>query len=205
MEAWLFTGNIPSSESQSVFGEGSFLEDVMIFFTADTHFGHANIIKYCDRPFEDVGEMDEELIKRWNQVVGKKDSVYHLGDFCWGEPKKYMDRLNGNLFLLRGSHDRNSLKYCHKDSILRVNFCNDEYGNPRYIVMCHYAMRSWDHSHFASWHLFGHHHGALPPHGLSFDVGVDCWNFHPVSLFKVQQKMATLQPIVDYRKKKDLP
>lgn len=54
---------------------------------------------------------------------------------------------------------------------------NDEYGNSRYITLCHYSMRSWNKSHYASWCLFGHHHGSLEPYGLSFDVGVDCWNF----------------------------
>ena len=177
----------------------------MIFFTADTHFGHANIIKYCDRPFKTVEEMNEEIIMRWNQVVTPKDSVYHLGDFCFGDPEKYMERLNGTLFLIRGSHDKHSEKYCAKDSIVKMNFCSDEFGNPRWIVMCHYAMRSWAYSHFASWHLFGHHHGHLPPHGLSFDVGVDVWGFRPVSLHKIEAKMVTLQPIVDYRRKGNLP
>jgi calcineurin-like phosphoesterase family protein len=61
-------------------------------------------------------------------------------------------------------------------------------------------MRSWPNSHYASWHLYGHHHGKLPPYGLSFDVGVDCWDFAPVSLGQVEEKMKTLKPIVDYRK-----
>jgi calcineurin-like phosphoesterase family protein len=61
-------------------------------------------------------------------------------------------------------------------------------------------MRSWDKSHYASWCLFGHHHGLLEPYGLSFDVGVDCWNFFPVSLEQIDKKMSTLKPIVVFRK-----
>jgi calcineurin-like phosphoesterase family protein len=61
-------------------------------------------------------------------------------------------------------------------------------------------MRSWDKSHYASWCLFGHHHGSLELYGLSFDVGVDCWNFFPVSLEQIDKKMSTLKPIVDFRK-----
>jgi calcineurin-like phosphoesterase family protein len=54
-----------------------------VFFTSDTHFGHANIIKYCGRPFASVEEMNRELIARWNAVVGPRDTVYHLGDRAW--------------------------------------------------------------------------------------------------------------------------
>jgi calcineurin-like phosphoesterase family protein len=171
-----------------------------IFFTADTHFGHANIIKYCARPFENAEEMDEEMILRWNNHVKVDDTVYHLGDFCWGEPSHYVHRLNGKITFLRGSHDKNMDAYALRDRLLTIQPLQDEFGNPRSIILCHYAMRSWPNSHYASWHLYGHHHGKLPPYGLSFDVGVDCWDFAPVSLGQVEEKMKTLKPIVDYRK-----
>jgi calcineurin-like phosphoesterase family protein len=196
--------NIPSPESPSVFGEGSFLEVDMIFFTADTHFGHDKIIEYCNRPFRSVEEMDKEMIFRWNELIKSNDRVFHLGDFCFGDPKRYLDRLNGDIILLRGSHDHED-KYFAKDSIMNVSFSDDEYGHKRWIILCHYSMRSWYRSHYASWHLFGHHHGRLPPHGLSFDVGVDVWGFRPISLHKVEEKMATLLPIVDLRRKRESP
>jgi calcineurin-like phosphoesterase family protein len=79
----------------------------------------------------------------------------------------------------------------------------DEYGNQIVITLCHYSMRSWEMSHYASWHLYGHHHGTLEPYGLSFDVGVDCWNYYPISLEQVAEKMATLKPIVDFRNKEN--
>ena len=71
-----------------------------IFFTADTHFGHKNIIRYCQRPFVDVDEMNEILITNWNNVVGKEDIIFHLGDFAMGgssEWAKLLQRLNGRI------------------------------------------------------------------------------------------------------------
>lgn len=173
----------------------------MEFFTADLHLNHQNILKYCNRPFSTIESMNEELIYRWNSVVDVEDDVYHIGDFCFGDARPFLKRLNGHIFLLSGSHDKNIKDLVLKDRILTISPLNDEYGNSRTIVMCHYPMRSWPLSHYASWHLFGHHHGKLEPYGLSFDVGVDCWNYYPVSLEEVATKMATLKPIVDYRKR----
>lgn len=168
-----------------------------VFFTADEHYGHKNIIKYTNRPFSSVEEMNKTLISNHNSVVKPLDRVYHLGDFCLdGKPEKYLNRLNGRHVFIKGSHDRlpPSLGYVSEDSIFPVVY------EDQMIVLCHYAMRSWQQSHYGSWHLFGHHHGKLESYGLSFDVGVDCWDFFPVSLKQVQDKMRTLNPIVDFRK-----
>jgi calcineurin-like phosphoesterase family protein len=174
-----------------------------LWFTADTHFGHANIIKYCARPFSNVAEMDAEIIRRWNAVVDPGDTVYHLGDFCARGSERVRFQLNGNIIYIQGSHDQNIRGILVRDHIQIINPLVDENGTDRKIVMCHYAMRSWPLSHYASWHLFGHHHGKLAPYGLSFDVGVDCWDYAPVSLEEVAAKMATLKPIVDYRTNKE--
>ncbi len=80
----------------------------MIYFIADTHFNHANIIKYCNRPFDNINEMNEYIIKKWNSVVKNVDTVYHLGDVGFGslqEVKGLVQRLNGTKILLRGNHD----------------------------------------------------------------------------------------------------
>jgi len=170
----------------------------MIYFTADTHFGHTNIIKYCNRPFSDVEEMDETIIKTWNRMVGQDDIVYHLGDFSMGDPRKYYSRLSGKVLIVPGSHDKELHKlpsYAVLPPLTSVTI------EGQVIVLCHYAMRSWDRSHYATWHLFGHHHGKLLSYGLSFDVGMDCWEFAPVSLERVKKKMAGMKPIVDYRSK----
>ena len=79
------------------------------WFTADTHFGHANIIKYCDRPFADVATMRAELVRRWNERVAVEDQVLVLGDFALGridETLTVLDELNGAKHLVVGNHDR---------------------------------------------------------------------------------------------------
>ena len=80
----------------------------MIYFIADTHFNHANIIEYCNRPFKNTHEMNEYIMQKWNSVVKKDDIVYHLGDVGFGsleEVKSLVERLNGTKILLRGNHD----------------------------------------------------------------------------------------------------
>ena len=156
------------------------------FFTGDEHFGHANIIKYCDRPFKSVEEMDEEIIKRHNEVVGSEDSVYHVGDFMMGSGFEkfefYRRRLNGSHIFILGNHDR----WCKYPipSIL------DEKIEGQDITLFHYAMRVWNKSHHGSWQLFGHSHGKLPPIGKQLDVGVDTHNFYPYSFEEIKEIMS---------------
>lgn len=81
-----------------------------IFFTSDTHFGHANIIQHCERPFASVEEMTEKLIENWNACVKAGDRVYHLGDFALklnvSEIESIVRRLHGEKFLVWGNHDQ---------------------------------------------------------------------------------------------------
>lgn len=76
-----------------------------IWLTADTHFGHANIIRYCDRPFASVEEMDAVLVERWNAAVKPGDHVYHLGDVFFGKGWENLDLLHGKKRLVAGNHD----------------------------------------------------------------------------------------------------
>lgn len=191
------------------------------FFTADHHFGHKNILNFCNRPFADVDEMDTMMVENWNSVVGPDDTVYYVGDFTLRDCKFAMsifEHLNGTVYMMAGSHDRwLSQMYEMGEFEARTRHNYVYFLSPLYslngqivtdteskhdlpIVLCHYSLRSWDRSHYGSWHLFGHHHGKLEPYGMSFDIGVDCWNFFPVSLEQVREKMATLKPIVDYSK-----
>jgi len=79
------------------------------FFTSDLHFGHANIIKYANRPYANVDEMNNDLVRRWNAVVTPNDTVWILGDLCMGkldESLLYVGDLNGFKRLIPGNHDR---------------------------------------------------------------------------------------------------
>jgi calcineurin-like phosphoesterase family protein len=172
-----------------------------IYFTSDLHLGHKNVIRYSNRPFGSVEEMDEELIRRFNSIVKKNDTVYDLGDTYFKSPKLYEGRLNRKIIRIKGSHDHDIKE--PRMLVIKPQGLLDEYGNQIVITLCHYSMRSWEMSHYASWHLYGHHHGTLEPYGLSFDVGVDCWNYYPISLEQVAEKMATLKPIVDFRNKEN--
>lgn len=159
----------------------------MIFFTADTHFGHSNIIRYCNRPYSNIHDMDEDLIKKWNSVVKKNDTTYVVGDFAWNNPLKYVDRLNGKITLIAGGHDyRWKSKFNCFDSVFdSLTIC----PRNQTIVLSHFCYRVWNKSHYGSWHLFGHSHGKLEPIGKSWDVGVDTNNFFPLSLDDIEEIM----------------
>jgi len=180
------------------------------WFTADTHFGHTNIIKYCDRPFETKEEHDRELIKRWNSCVQKGDIIYHLGDFGFGDPYYLVSvaqKLHGKIYFLRGNHDRakalEALRPRFMD-IKDVHQWKNKYKNKHVrIWMSHYAHRSWPFMNHGGWHLFGHSHGNMPPHGLSCDVGVDCWNYTPVSMTQIFNFMSERQTLKDYNDESD--
>jgi len=165
-----------------------------IFFTSDTHFHHVSILKYCNRPFASVEEMNEKLIANWNSVVTSKDVVYHMGDFSWGNAEKIrsvFDRLNGQKHLVLGNHDDID---SHKK--LKWNWVKTEYTlkvNDLRYVLYHYPQRSWNYSVHGARHLFGHCHGTAKPWGYSFDVGTDCWDFTPVSIEVVEATIAKMQ------------
>lgn len=167
----------------------------MIWFTADTHFDHKNILFYAKRPWKTTGEMNDALSANWNSVVSAGDVVYHLGDFAFRNHEEWISRLNGHVVLIEGSHDgmsaaaKKKLEWVGPRHTVKEN---KEFGTPE-IVLSHYAMRAWPKSHYGTWHLFGHSHGLLPPFGFSFDVGVDPMGFFPVSLPEVARLMLERQ------------
>lgn len=173
-----------------------------VFFTADTHFYHSNLLNTRRKgPLKDVEEMNTRIIDNWNESIKRGDIIYHLGDFAYfrrgddtaDKKLNYLFRmLNGRIHLVPGNHDHMVLKpgfTCDIECPLKTIKYD---GN--IIVLCHYAMRSWDRSHHSSWHLHGHSHGYLPPWGRSFDVGVDTNNYSPYSYEEVKIKMKELEP-----------
>lgn len=166
-----------------------------VFFTADTHFGHSNVIRYDKRPFRDVAEMNETLIENWNRAVGPSDTVYQLGDVSIFRPERtreILDSLNGKIFLIRGSHDKAAE---HKLCASRFEWVKDYFflslsGGVK-IALMHYAMRVWDRKHYGTWHIHRHSHGRLTPEPgvLALDVGVDSWSYAPVALEQLKAAM----------------
>jgi calcineurin-like phosphoesterase family protein len=155
------------------------------WFTSDTHFGHSNIIKYCNRPFKNVDEMNEVLIYNFNELVKEDDDVYHLGDFAFQKHANYVRRLNGNQHLIKGNHEGHDWKNAGFVWVKEVAMVRVEMQD---IFLSHYAHRIWNRGHHGVWHLFGHSHGSMPDFGKSTDVGVDSWNYRPVSFEDLQKK-----------------
>ena len=168
----------------------------MIHFVSDTHFGHRNIIKYCNRPFQSTEEMEEAIVANWNSVVSPKDTVYHLGDFLFApkdliveEANRLLGRLNGEIHILWGNHDK-VLRKNQKDlnfksySDLKTISCEGQK-----IVLCHYRLAEWDCKHHGAWHLWGHSHGSSFENGpKDMDVGVDPLGFFPISFEQLKEK-----------------
>ena len=172
-----------------------------IWFTADTHFGHTNILKFDPRPFDSIEEHDEALIENWNSVVKAGDTVWHLGDFNFRSVKTtewYRRQLNGNINLLRGNHDDKDAwkNLSSKNLFASTNEAAYIRWDHQKIYMLHYGCRVWRASHHGTWHLYGHSHGDLPSMGKSMDVGVMCHNYRPVSFDEIKVFMDE-QPITD--------
>jgi len=178
-----------------------------LFFTSDTHFGHTNIIKFCDRPFENSIEMNQTLVKNWNEKIPKDAIVFHLGDFALGlnsrDTQHIINSLNGKKYLIIGNHEKCALAKEYTISlwedifdIAEIFVKDDEitYGE-QHLVMCHYPMNSWNGSHRGSWQLFGHVHGGLSNKGImnhnpaQMDVGVDTNNFYPYSYQDIKEQI----------------
>jgi calcineurin-like phosphoesterase family protein len=162
------------------------------WFTADEHYGHTNIIEYCNRPFTSVEEMNTTLIENHNSLVCGGDCTVHIGDFSLSDARCTLDiiaQLNGSHIFIRGSHDAwlKGAPHITAKQIWRRKV------HGQMIVCCHYALRVWPMSHYGAWHLYGHSHGLLHgEHGKSFDVGVDNWDFKPLSFTRVAELMNVL-------------
>lgn len=186
-----------------------------LFFTSDQHFYHENILRLSKRPFKSAREMNEEIIKRWHTKIPKGATVVSLGDMFL---KCNAFEASSILYSLTKDIDRLYYVWGNHENIMdRVLFnfpkvIPSDYleivvpEEPNLIVCLHYAMKVWNKCHFGSWHVFGHSHGSLPPdpNSLSTDVGVDCWDFTPISFQELREVMQTktFKPVDHHGKRK---
>ncbi len=186
-----------------------------IFFSADHHFGHNNIIKYCNRPFASTEEMNEELVKRWNSVVGINDIVHYLGDFSLSKNlvEPFAARLNGEKHLVMGNHDT-----CHPTNKKKAEIGLEIYKRAGFktiqleahmdiagqsVLLHHmpyveeepkleYKIRFHKYRPIdnGGWLLHGHVHEKWKTKDHMVNVGVDVWDFYPVSITQIEHMIS---------------
>lgn len=145
---------------------------IKYYFTSDYHLRHSNIIRYCDRPFADVDEMNETIIEKHNSKVKPEDTVLFLGDFSFGSRQPFLDRLNGKYVFIRGNHDDKPI----------IESITINYGGFD-IYMTH-----WPQNYNPNYDLnfIGHVHEKWRVREkndtILINVGVDQWDFEPVSI-----------------------
>jgi calcineurin-like phosphoesterase family protein len=164
------------------------------YFSSDWHLGHSNILKYDNRPFKDVFHMNETIINQYNSIVTNEDDFYFLGDFCFDRRnlESYLSRLNGNLFFIKGNHDKRDTINMYKDYGIYLGEQKTIEISGQKIVLNHYSMTVWDQSHRGSWQLYGHSHHSLPdnPNSLSIDVGCNGWDYKPLEFEQIKKIMS---------------
>ncbi len=154
-----------------------------LWFTADTHFGHGGALGLFRRPFPSTAAMDAALIENWNATVAPGDTVWHLGDFAVRLPPAraadLLARLHGTKHLVAGNNDPPAIRALTGWASVQDYAELDLAG--RRLVLCHYPLRAWNGQHRGALQLHGHSHGRLKPLSRQHDVGVDAWEYRPVS------------------------
>jgi calcineurin-like phosphoesterase family protein len=161
------------------------------FFTSDTHFRDARIMRIDRRPFKSIADHDENLIAFWNETVGDDDEIWHLGDFARGTLEQITDllsRLNGRKHLIIGNNDDSSTLAAPGWSSMQ-HYKELTVGT-QLLILCHYPFRSWNKIERKSINVHGHSHGRLKPVTRQVDVGVDAWQFRPVTLETILSQRA---------------
>ncbi len=174
--------------------EGRTFEPVSVkgntFVSSDLHFDHANIIRFCRRPFMDKHEMNEALLRNWNKTVGRRDSVYYLGDMTYGRDRHeidwWLDKLNGKIFFIRGNHDTDAIT---KAQVMEDMVAVRYRGRDFLLMHGPYRPRNWD-----GWIIHGDKHNNDPdyPHvdrlNKTVNVCVEMTGYAPVSLDEIIAK-----------------
>lgn len=173
------------------------------FFTADTHFGDAAILRQRGSTFDSIEAHDEALIAGWNETVGPDDEIWHLGDVANGASptrcREIFGRLAGRKRLVQGNHDTNrvlDLPWAAPPAESVRIVVRDDAGTECKLFLAHYAHRAWPGLWRGTRHLYGHSHAKLADTRRSCDVGVDAWGFRPAALDDIlaRQEAATQMP-----------
>ena len=189
-----------------------------ILFTGDLHFGHENVLAFDNRPFATVDEMDAELIRRWNNKVGKGDLVYVLGDLIWksrnNDAPALIKSLNGLIILIKGNHDRFLHNSKAKSALAGIKDYDDicvtlEDGTQRRVILSHYFIPMYIGHRYNAIHLHAHSHFSdeadfeidfaeqLNQMGCKneiYNVGCMYWNYEPVTLDEIITHGKTVRP-----------
>lgn len=167
----------------------------MIYFTSDWHLGHRAALKFTDRPFHDVEEEAEILIRNTNELCSKEDDLYILGDFAYRigriNAECYLSCLQPKLHLLRGNHDKqyNPHLFVELAEYLEITYAGSTFS------LFHYPIESWYRMHYGGYMIHGHIHSIGKDYNLrmrsegkrKYDVGVDANDFRPVSVEEIVQ------------------
>lgn len=169
----------------------------MNYYIADLHLGHKNIIKLSNRPFSSLEEMDETLIKNWNDKINTTDDVYIVGDLCYkthhDNMLHYISQLKGQKHLIAGNHDKEIVKNSDlRRYFVEIKDMKTVYDNGTKIVLCHYPLVEWDGYYRGTLHFYGHIHNndnaanqIMKTIPNAYNVGVDMIGFCPKTLIEI--------------------
>lgn len=184
------------------------------WFTADQHFDHVNVMKFCDRPWNDVAMMNKALTDNWNEVVGKNDIVFLLGDFCWKRQtssiKKKISELKGKMiYILLGNHDDpDQYKSIHDRRVQIISdtamvfisgIDEDKPSREHEIMISHFPLATWPHFMRGTINIHGHIHSGprskcevdvpgddlILKKKLTYDAGVDNNEYKPIEIREI--------------------
>lgn len=168
------------------------------WFTGDTHLGHANIIHLCDRPFQSIEAMDAAIHHNLS-VIPAGHTLIHLGDVAWRRRRSILmpDQRRIRRILVRGNHDLQTESVPGWDAVVDYLEVSLSSGGGTLVVLSHYPFEEWNGFHRGALHLHGHTHNKLPPiitpKGGRVDVGVDAWDFRPLRLNRVYERLDSLR------------
>lgn len=183
----------------------------MIWYTADPHLDHPDILKWCEPTrgrYKDVDEMNADIVRIWNETVSKKDEVRIIGDFAFKNHRKWTNLLNGKKFLVLGNHDGMPLEAIAGlagevdtdtqktlQQFRKVATQVECTTRGQKMIMNHYPLKTWEDAYSGAWCLHGHVHGRMKeslPTGIDrylyLDVG---WDVHgrPISFDEIDIMM----------------